>query len=442
MTLRPRRASPEERRAILMLEETGFVGPELTDYFLRRWGEERREQQDRRPIRVDASLTDLLNGLPAPWIHAIGQQVGGEKRSRKRDEIPRIAARLKDPGRLREIVTGLPLDARLALVRVLERGGWMPLADLEWEFGSIEGDGWFWEDHPPKSLLGQLRVRGLLFVGRARAGRRHQTVAVAPKDLREPLALLLQDPTVLPPEARSRTATTRAIGRLTAFYATLKDPLLPLEDLTAFLQSVRPREALDAEEDVEDLLLAMGELELKSADDLSGHHLSIWMHLLRYLYVGEVPLARKRRMLRTTARLYRFLAKRGRVMAITAERIEQAVAEMTAPARGLQPILPPPPMGGEVIMRIWDPEGNVHRLTMNDRWLVIACAALFQGDWEAMEREAAMVQDGARKQERIRWLRRSPPAIWRELLSFADPEDVDFAREWFYNHEMSELSVW
>jgi len=93
-------------------------------------------------------------------------------------------------------------------------------------------------------------------------------------------------------------------------------------------------------------------------------------------------------------------------------------------------------------MRIWDPEGNVHRLTMNDRWLVIACAALFQGDWEAMEREAAMVQDGARKQERIRWLRRFPPAIWRELLSFADPEDVDFAREWFYNHEMSELSVW
>ncbi len=442
MTLRPRRASPEERRAILMLEETGFVGPELTDYFLWRLSEERRERQDRRPIRVNASLTDLLKSLPAPWIHAIGQQVGGKKQPKKPDEIARIASHLRDPDRLREIVEGLPLDARLALARILERGGWMPLADLEREFGSIEGDGWFWADRPPKSLLGQLRVRGLLFVGRARAGRRHQTVAVTPMDLREPLTRLLQDPTVLPPEARSRTATTRAIERLTAFYATLKAPLLPLEDLTAFLQSVRPREALETEEDVEDLLLVMEELELKSADDLSGHHLSSWMHLLRYLYVGEVPIARKRRMLRTTARLYRFLAERGRVMAITAERIEQAVAEMTAPARELQPILPPPPMGGEVIMRVWDPEGNMHQITMNDLWLVVACAALFQGDWEAMEQEAARVQDGARKQERIRWLRQLPAGIWEKLLSLADPEEVDFVREWFYKHEMSELSTW
>jgi hypothetical protein len=442
MALHPRRASPEERKALLLMERTGYIPLELTPYFAWRISEERREEYDRRAIRVDSPLADLLKKLPAPWLGAIARNLGVKKQGKKRDWIPRIVSRLKDPERLREIVRGLPVDARLALAGVLERGGWGPLSDLEREFGAMAGDGWFWEDEPPRSILGQLRAHGLLFIGQAQVGRRRRQVAVIPKDLREPLAQWLRDPEALPPEARSRTATTRALERLAAFYATLERPLLPLEDLNDFLRQVHPRQVLEVEEDVEDFLLGMEDLEMKSADDVAGHHLSLWMRRLRYLYVGEVPLARKRRMLRTTARLYQFLAERGRVMPITAERISEAVAEITAPTRDLGKIPLPPPLGGELLMRLQDPEGNEYDLVMNDYWLVAACAVLFTGDWDAMEEETARARDGARKRERIRWLRRLPEWVWMELLTMFDPEEIDFIREWFYEHEMSELSAW
>jgi hypothetical protein len=59
-----------------------------------------------------------------------------------------------------------------------------------------------------------------------------------------------------------------------------------------------------------------------------------------------------------------------------------------------------------------------------------------------MEEETARARDGARKRERIRWLRRLPEWVWMELLTMFDPEEIDFIREWFYEHEMSELSAW
>ena len=56
---------------------------------------------------------------------------------------------------------------------------------LEWV------DGWFWEEEPPTSTLGRLRVHGLVFVGdRSEKGRNHRTVVI-PEDLRETISACL-----------------------------------------------------------------------------------------------------------------------------------------------------------------------------------------------------------------------------------------------------------
>jgi hypothetical protein len=442
MALHPRRASPEERKALLLMERTGYIPLELTPYFAWRISEERREEYDRRAIRVDSPLADLLKKLPAPWLGAIARNLGVKKQGKKQDWIPRIVSRLKDPERLREIVRGLPVDARLALAGVLERGGWGPLSDLEREFGAMAGDGWFWEDEPPRSILGQLRAHGLLFIGQAQVGRRRRQVAVIPKDLREPLAQWLRDPEALPPEVRSRTATTRALERLAAFYATLERPLLPLEDLNDFLRQVHPRQVLEVEEDVEDFLLGMEDLEMKSADDVAGHHLSLWMRRLRYLYVGEVPLARKRRMLRTTARLYQFLAERGAGDAdhrgadlrggggdhrSDAGSREDPVA--AAPRRGV--VDAAAGSGGQRI------RPRHERLLAGGRLRRAVHGGLGRDGGGDGPGSGWGAQAGAHPVA-------APAAewVWMELLTMFDPEEIDFIREWFYEHEMSELSAW
>jgi hypothetical protein len=73
----------------------------------------------------------------------------------------------------------------------LNRGGWVKYGELSRQFGDETRDGWWWDRNPPQSTIGQLRLRGLLFVGQAPIGSRHYKVAVIPNELREPLRATL-----------------------------------------------------------------------------------------------------------------------------------------------------------------------------------------------------------------------------------------------------------
>lgn len=81
-----------------------------------------------------------------------------------------------------------PADVRAALRYVQDAGGWCKLQALTRRFGTLDGDGFFWDESPPSSTIGRLRLRGLLYVGRAVIeGKRHK-VAVIPADLRDIVA--------------------------------------------------------------------------------------------------------------------------------------------------------------------------------------------------------------------------------------------------------------
>jgi hypothetical protein len=78
-----------------------------------------------------------------------------------------------------------------ALKLVMDEGGWVKYNKLSSEYG--EGnDSYFWETEPPTSIVGVLRVHGLLFIGKTGIGGRMYKVAVVPKDIRKRLEDMLK----------------------------------------------------------------------------------------------------------------------------------------------------------------------------------------------------------------------------------------------------------
>jgi len=73
----------------------------------------------------------------------------------------------------------------------LEHGGWARAGAITRKFGTEEGDGYYWENSPPTSPLGRLRLTCLVFVGRATVEGKRVRVAAVPADLRQVLHELI-----------------------------------------------------------------------------------------------------------------------------------------------------------------------------------------------------------------------------------------------------------
>jgi tetratricopeptide (TPR) repeat protein len=174
-----------------------------------------RQDQENKPITLNTKLSAALNKCPSQWINGICQQLGLDPKALrvKKKKVAVIQARLTDLARLRQVLRALPAASQQALGYVLEQGGWVKLGPLTHKFGDMDDVGWFWdEEEPPVSPLGQLRVRGLLFVGKAGIKGRTYSVAVIPKELRELLSPLLTKDVIA--QAARQEEEMRAISRL------------------------------------------------------------------------------------------------------------------------------------------------------------------------------------------------------------------------------------
>lgn len=151
----------------------------------------RRKEQDEMPILINTRLRAALNKCPAMWVEAMGAQLGRPSFRRNRERTADLSQYLADPKNLRKVVRDLSDKGREALTSVVKNGGWIKYGQLAKLFGDEEQDGWWWLEEPPTSTIGQLRLSGLLYVGRAPIGTRRYKVAVVPKELREGLAAAL-----------------------------------------------------------------------------------------------------------------------------------------------------------------------------------------------------------------------------------------------------------
>lgn len=147
-----------------------------------------REQQEDKTISREISLASALKRVPVEWLDAAAHEHGVPTVKRRPDRERALATALLDMDHLTKIVSATRLDLIDALQTVLTAGGWCKLQKLTHAYGAQDGDGFWWDEEAPYSVIGLLRFLGFLYVGRANVdGKRHK-VAVIPVELREPLA--------------------------------------------------------------------------------------------------------------------------------------------------------------------------------------------------------------------------------------------------------------
>lgn len=153
-----------------------------------------REEIESRLLPLNTTLQAALNKLPAPWIDGICRCLGIPAEGKRRDKVARIVDHLNNKVNLQRIITGLSQDCREAIAYILAEDGWVKYGELSRRFGSETADGWWWDKKPPRSIPGQLRLRGLLFVGKTPIGGRMYKTAVIPQELRNLILAALFTP--------------------------------------------------------------------------------------------------------------------------------------------------------------------------------------------------------------------------------------------------------
>ena len=167
----------------------GFIGPGMIDGMVGPLLEGMRAERERRALPARGRLSTLLRDLPVQWLDATWDalDLGSERPRDRKERERRIAESLVEGDTLLRVVAEkLSGEERGLLAYVLERGGRASAVVVTRRFGSDREDGWFWNEQPPTSVLGRVRLHGLVFVGAPAHGRRTRTVLV-PRELRERL---------------------------------------------------------------------------------------------------------------------------------------------------------------------------------------------------------------------------------------------------------------
>lgn len=130
------------------------------------------------PLHIKNALTGM-GRVVMPW--------GGWTTLRKAKLIAEITAALEDRDNLERIVADLTDDERAALRRVLERGGSMSWQDFDARYDNDLEESRYWDWHEPETVMGRLRLRGLL----AEATVDDELLIVVPAEVRRPLREIL-----------------------------------------------------------------------------------------------------------------------------------------------------------------------------------------------------------------------------------------------------------
>jgi tetratricopeptide (TPR) repeat protein len=142
-----------------------------------------REQRQRVPLPADPTLADCFGILTKGDMTGIRETLNLTGISAlKKDPLRQyLIARLTDPAFLARVVAELNDRERAALAHLLDHGGTMAHEAFTRVYG-VEDERPYLEFHATrmKSVLGRLRARGLLFVGRAEG----RLIVAAPRELR------------------------------------------------------------------------------------------------------------------------------------------------------------------------------------------------------------------------------------------------------------------
>jgi hypothetical protein len=165
-----------------IFKDSGLIYPgTMMNYLVKSW----LKESVSKPINLNTTISAGLNKYPAEWINGVCKAIGISTKGKKKDKVAHISSKLTS--QLTQILEKIPAEHLDALKLVIEAGGWVRYNQLSKKFGSEENDSYWWETEPPESVIGTLRLHGLLIVGKAGLKGRMYKVAVVPTEIREQL---------------------------------------------------------------------------------------------------------------------------------------------------------------------------------------------------------------------------------------------------------------
>jgi tetratricopeptide (TPR) repeat protein len=150
----------------------------------------RRARMQTKLSTAKPSLSEALSIYTKGALTGVGRVVlpwGGWSGLRKAELLQRIVEGLQDLDNLERIVADLYDKERAALRQVLAVGGVMPWGDFDAEYGNDMEESLHWEYHEPETVMGCLRLRGLL----AEATVDGELLVTVPSELRPVLREML-----------------------------------------------------------------------------------------------------------------------------------------------------------------------------------------------------------------------------------------------------------
>ncbi|HHY08484.1 MAG TPA: hypothetical protein GX530_08210 [Corynebacteriales bacterium] len=148
--------------------------------------EAKREKEENKPVSTDVKLTQALRRMPVGWLNAACMAHGLDPYAmhNRMERAEELVSLLLDPDKLGMSIEDLDSEEKEVLKFLLNRDGWARFSVVEERFESMDGDGFYWEDAPPGSVVGRLCSKALVAVGRAKIDKRQYKVIVIPRELR------------------------------------------------------------------------------------------------------------------------------------------------------------------------------------------------------------------------------------------------------------------
>ena len=172
----------------------GLVTPSMMEGMMERLEEDQVGRYEANLVSGGTTLRSAMNKYPSQWVDAICAATGIDIRvvRTKNDKARAVVSKLEQ-GFVEELMQK-KLDGRhLAALRMLRENDWVvKYGQLARRFSTDTG--FWWNDHPPKSEIGVLRLHGLVVVGRLPERGRLYKVAVVPLELRAPMKRFFMTP--------------------------------------------------------------------------------------------------------------------------------------------------------------------------------------------------------------------------------------------------------
>lgn len=165
-----------------MFEKYKFITPGMTDKIFDIMQQDYQKDAESITIAPGSKARTLLVKLPVEWVDGICSALGVGKSRRKRERVKEIASVLTSEDFLKDLVSKLSEDEKIALRLVLHsKDSSVRYANLCRRVGQDDTT-WNW-DEKPQSVVGGLRRFGLLIVGRKRIDAKDYKVAAVPADV-------------------------------------------------------------------------------------------------------------------------------------------------------------------------------------------------------------------------------------------------------------------